>query len=126
MRRLDARGALAILGTGVLLAFGTSDASWASSTPRAHAEATSRSTSVNSESARSTQYATEASRDLELSAVGRTTSESSRAPIGYVAFAAVVAAACAFRRRASGVHLRSVRLLVSRLGSRAPPALSLI
>jgi hypothetical protein len=126
MRRLDARGALAILGTGVLLAFGTSDASWATSTHRAHADAMSRSTSINAESARSTQYATEAIRDPELSAVGRTTSESSRPPIGYVAFTAIVAAACAFRRRACGVHIRSVRLLVSRLGSRAPPALSSI
>ena len=126
MRRLDARRALAILAAGVLLAFGTSDASWASSAHPERSDATSRSTSVSSGSARSPQYVPEAVREPELAAVGRSSSESSRPPIGYVAFAAIVSAACAFRRRAKDAHRRSVRLLVSRLGSRAPPALSLI
>jgi hypothetical protein len=115
-----------ILGAGVLLAFGASDASSATTAHRARWDTASRSTSIGSGSPRSAQSVTEAINEPELAAVGRGSSESSRPPIGYVALAAIVAAACAVRRRPNDGHVHSVRMLVSWLRSRAPPALSLI
>jgi len=125
MRRLIVCRALAILGAGVVLAFGASNAAWSSSPHGARSDVPSRSSSIVSGSAGSTQSVNEAIHEPELVAVGRSPNESSRPPIGSVVDAAVVAAACAFRRRTSGGRIRSVRMLVSRLGSRAPPALSL-
>ena len=126
MRRLIVCRTLAILGAGVVLAFGARDAAWASSPHGARSDVPSRSSSIVSGSAGSTHAVTEAIHEPELVAVGRSPSESSRPPIGSVFVAVIVAAGCAFRRRASGGRIRSVWMLVSRLGSRAPPALSLI
>jgi hypothetical protein len=110
----------------VLLAFGASDASSATTAHQARGDTASRSTSIGSGSPRSAQSATEAISQPELAPVGRSSSESTRPPIGYVALAAIVAAACAVRRRANDGCVHSVRMLVSWLRSRAPPALSLI
>jgi hypothetical protein len=127
MRRVDARRALALLGAGVLLAIGASEASWASSTDSADSTARAvRSSTIGAAPERSALDVTEAVHESEPAAIGRSSSESSRPPIGYVALAAVVAAAFAFPRRTGDARVRSIRMLVSRLGSRAPPALSLI
>jgi hypothetical protein len=126
MRRVDARLALALVGAAVLLTFGAWD-TWLSTTHAARSDAASHSPSIGSGSERSAQSATEAFREPDYyAAVGRSASDSSRPPIGSVALAAMVAARCAFRRRAVARLVRPDFFLVSCLRSRAPPALSLI
>jgi hypothetical protein len=121
MRRLSA---LAVLAAGLLLAVGAFDASLPS---HARSEAISkRLSSIASASERSALDVTETIHEPEPAAVGRSSRESSRPPVGYVAFAAVVAAAFAVRLLAGRGRARSVLSPVSWLRSRAPPALSLI